>query len=203
MKIALRELCAMITATLEQPRGQTCEHVESDHAQDAGPYRLQIGRTTAGRAVPLRRDPQATGMLRFRHRRKLGDIIYSLPVVRQMGGGVLYLDPTSLDGVQDQAYWRHQFETLIPFLEQQPYLREVRIHQGEAFDVDLDAYLTHDPRDARRSRDDRRQSFHRPGPRSPERILALACRRRPAGDLSDRGPSIAPLSRRRWIIHSS
>jgi hypothetical protein len=30
---------------------------------------------------------------------------------------------------------------LIPFLEQQPYLHEVRIHEGEAFDVDLDAYL--------------------------------------------------------------
>ena len=57
------------------------------------------------------------------------------------GGGILYLDPMSLDGVQDQEYWQRQFETLIPFLEQQPYLSEVRIHHGEAFDVDLDAYL--------------------------------------------------------------
>ena len=80
-------------------------------------------------------------VLRFRHRRKLGDVVYSLPVVRHLGGGIMYLDPMSLDGVQDHAYWRRQFETLIPYLEQQPYLSEVRIHQGEDFDVDLDAYL--------------------------------------------------------------
>jgi 2-polyprenyl-3-methyl-5-hydroxy-6-metoxy-1,4-benzoquinol methylase len=79
--------------------------------------------------------------LRFRHPRKLGDIIYALPVVRHLGGGILYLDPTSLDGTQDQDHWRRQFATLIPFLEQQPYLHAVRIHEGESFDVDLDAYL--------------------------------------------------------------
>ena len=89
------------------------------------------------RVRPTGRD----GKLRFRHRRKLGDIIYSLPVVRHLGGGILYLDPTSLDGTQDQAYWRLRFDDLIPFLEQQPFLHEVRIHEGEAFDVDLDAYL--------------------------------------------------------------
>ena len=49
--------------------------------------------------------------------------------------------PTSLDGTPDQAHWRRQFESLIPFLEQQPYLDEVRVHEGEAFDIDLDAYL--------------------------------------------------------------
>jgi hypothetical protein len=64
-----------------------------------------------------------------------------LPAVRHLGGGVLFLDPTSLDGVQDQAHWKKQFEMLIPYLVQQPYLKEVRIHQGELFDVDLNAYL--------------------------------------------------------------
>jgi spore maturation protein CgeB len=81
------------------------------------------------------------GNLRFRHRRKLGDVIYSLPAMRQLGGGTLYLDPTSLDGAQDRAVWKTRFAGLIPFLEQQAYIREVRIHDGEPFDVDLDAYL--------------------------------------------------------------
>ena len=30
---------------------------------------------------------------------------------------------------------------MIPYLKQQTYLQEVRLHQGEVFDVDLDAYL--------------------------------------------------------------
>jgi hypothetical protein len=58
-----------------------------------------------------------------------------------LGGGILFLDPTSFDGTQDQADWRRHFESLIPLLKQQPYLDEVRIHEGEAFDIDLDAYL--------------------------------------------------------------
>ena len=73
--------------------------------------------------------------LRFRHRRKLGDIIYSLPAIRHLGGGILYLDPTSFYGAPDQACWRRHFETLIPYLEQQPYLRDARIYQGEEFDA--------------------------------------------------------------------
>ena len=111
----VRELCAAISETVDTRK------------ETVSPRPQQNGRPA--RATPLC----------FRHRRKLGDVVYSLPAVRHLGGGILYLDPTSLDGTQDQAYWRWQFEGLIPFLEQQPYLQEVRIHEGEAFDVDLDA----------------------------------------------------------------
>jgi 2-polyprenyl-3-methyl-5-hydroxy-6-metoxy-1,4-benzoquinol methylase len=113
----VRELCAKISETLDRPKS--------------------LGIPRPGTNGPSGRPPP----LRFRHRRKLGDIIYSMPAVRHLGGGILYLDPTSLDGTEDRAYWRQQFETLIPFLEQQPYVQEVSIHEGEAFDVDLDAYL--------------------------------------------------------------
>jgi hypothetical protein len=106
---------------------------QASHGQDA---RATGGSAAGPNGRIARRSP-----LRFRHRRKLGDIVYALPVIRHLGGGILYLDPTSLDGTQDQDHWRRQFATLIPFLEQQPYLHAVRIHEGEAFDVDLDAYL--------------------------------------------------------------
>ena len=134
----VRELCADITSdigkTARSPSRASNGTQSMTKEEPASTGRITAGGFAGERLV-------SRGMLRFRHRRKLGDIIYSLPVVRQMGGGILYLDPTSLDGVQDQAYWRRQFATLIPYLEQQPYLHEVRIHQGEDFDVDLDAYL--------------------------------------------------------------
>jgi hypothetical protein len=117
----VRELCAVIAVTFGKSRGHVSCAANGSRSTAKAVQALPGRMTASG----LRRQPPANrGTLRFRHRRKLGDVIYSLPVVRQMGGGVLYLDPTSLDGVQDQAYWRHQFATLIPYLEQQPCLRE-------------------------------------------------------------------------------
>ena len=117
------ELCSKIAATLDR------DNSGAGLSRDRKPVSPSARRSTD------------TRRLRFRHRRKLGDVIYSLPAMRQLGGGVLYLDPDSLDGTQDQIYWREKFKTLIPFLEQQPYIDEVRIRDQEPFDIDLDAYL--------------------------------------------------------------
>jgi Glycosyl transferases group 1 len=151
----VRELCETIHATMGELKGRVSLGSNGAHAAVNGEPSASINQEEPSTAINQEpslarrvnvRDGSVqrfdvTGSLRFRHRRKLGDIVYSLPALRHLGGGILYLDPTSLDGTQDQAYWRRQFETLIPYLEQQPYLHEVRIHEGEAFDVDLDAYL--------------------------------------------------------------
>jgi len=118
--------------------GQTKVQTSSDILRVAFPGTLEQPRSTESYAADALE--RIGGTLRFWHRRKLGDIIYSLPAIRHLGGGVLYLDPTSFNGAQDQAYWRRLFATLIPYLEQQPYLRDVRIYQGEDFDIDLDVY---------------------------------------------------------------
>jgi GT2 family glycosyltransferase/spore maturation protein CgeB len=149
----VQELAAAILATLPRSGnpGNFARPVVAGEAFEAGatpqsrrpssrPEPIAGPGTVPGRA--RRAGPGAGGpALRFRHRRKLGDVIYALPAVRHLGGGTLYLDPASHDGARDEPYWRRQFESLIPFLRRQPYLKEVRLYEGEDFDVDLDAYL--------------------------------------------------------------
>jgi hypothetical protein len=84
----------------------------------------------------------------FKHSGDLGDITFALPVIRAMGGGVLYLDPegglnsptvkfvnksrTKLDA--------KSIDMLIPILKQQPYVEDVRHWHGEPVDHDLDEF---------------------------------------------------------------
>jgi hypothetical protein len=141
----VRELAAAIRATLPaagraggagRPAG-SADGSEIPPRTGDEPSGLGVARGRSRLPIPeAGRHP-----LRFRHRRKLGDVVYALPVIRHLGGGMLYLDPASHDGARDEADWRRRFESLIPFLRRQPYLREVRLYEGEEFDVDLDAYL--------------------------------------------------------------
>lgn len=74
-------------------------------------------------------------MKSFRHAGKFGDIIYSLPVIRYNGGGVLFIEcgapyispPLTWEGVQ----------ALAPLLKAQPYIEDVREWKGEKCDVNL------------------------------------------------------------------
>ena len=84
----------------------------------------------------------------FKHSGDMGDMIFSLPTVRALGGGILYLDPeggissptvkfvnksrTKLDA--------KSIDLLTPILLQQPYIQEVRHWHGEAVDYDLDQF---------------------------------------------------------------
>jgi len=74
-------------------------------------------------------------MKTFKHSGDLGDIIYSLPTVKALGGGVLYLDPTG--GLSDPlvAWGRRSntslnekvIERLKPLLERQEYIKGVEL----------------------------------------------------------------------------
>jgi len=69
----------------------------------------------------------------FKHRGKLGDIIWSLPFIKAMGGGKLYLQ---FGQYLDEA----GFNFLKPLLEYQPYITEVIKWSGEPVDYDLDRF---------------------------------------------------------------
>jgi hypothetical protein len=70
----------------------------------------------------------------FKHFGKLGDIIFSLPSVERLGGGVIYLNPWPfLDA--------NAVNSIIPLLKNQDYIEDVRIYNGEDVDYDLNSYL--------------------------------------------------------------
>lgn len=88
----------------------------------------------------------------FKHSGDLGDIIFALPAVRALGGGILCLDP---DGgfssplvmkFADRVRTKLNAETiefLKPLLLRQPYVQEVRLWHGEEVDYDLDQFRKH------------------------------------------------------------
>lgn len=75
-------------------------------------------------------------MKTFRHSGDMGDIIYSLPTVRALGGGDLYLSI----GASYTNFRLEQFNFLYPLLMHQPYIHEVFIWYGEPINYDLDAF---------------------------------------------------------------
>ncbi len=87
-------------------------------------------------------------MLRFKHSGKLGDIIWSLPFVRSLGGGILFVaiddHGRNLDehGKPAPGLTMNDFASIQPFLLQQSYLIAVEKFSGEAVDYDLDQFRT-------------------------------------------------------------
>lgn len=81
----------------------------------------------------------------FKHSGDLGDIIYSLPTVKALGGGVLYLDknggrgsldiPTKLDSTG--------IRSVKDLLLLQPYIYDVLEWSGQRVDYDLDLFRDH------------------------------------------------------------
>ncbi|WP_276483574.1 hypothetical protein [Paraflavitalea pollutisoli] len=59
-------------------------------------------------------------MKTFRHGGKLGDLIYALPTIRELGGGILYIPERTPDGVTNM------YSNMKRLLELQPYIKEVR-----------------------------------------------------------------------------
>lgn len=91
-------------------------------------------------------------MKTFKHSGDMGDIIYSLPAIRAVGGGVLYLD---VDGGKDEPiiteqlrpikqdrlrFGEEQFGFLFPLLTAQDYIKDVRVWNGEKVDIDLNQW---------------------------------------------------------------
>ena len=90
-------------------------------------------------------------MKTFKHSGDLGDIIFSLPTIRALGGGVLYLDPEA--GLSSPLVkWADRKKTkltagaiqsLIPVLEQQEYIKGVELWKDQKVDYDLDLFRKH------------------------------------------------------------
>lgn len=59
-------------------------------------------------------------MKTFKHNGKCGDVIFSLPTIEALGGGILYLPESTPDNCP------HLFSNLKELLELQPYIKEVR-----------------------------------------------------------------------------
>jgi hypothetical protein len=81
----------------------------------------------------------------------MGDMIFSLPAMRALGGGILYLDPDGglssplvkfVNKVRTKLDAK-SIDGLAPILVQQPYITEVRHWHGEAVDHDLDDFRKH------------------------------------------------------------
>lgn len=73
-------------------------------------------------------------MATYRHGGKSGDLIYALPSIKQLGGGILCMDvrPTH----QNQGW--PNYDALIPLLEVQHYIDDVIIEHDSKLSVDYD-----------------------------------------------------------------
>lgn len=89
-------------------------------------------------------------MKTFKHSGDLGDIIFSLPTIRALGGGKLYLDPQGGES-SDLVRWMDKTRTklnsksiqsITPLLELQPYIDAVEEWDGQKVDYDLDQFRT-------------------------------------------------------------
>lgn len=79
-------------------------------------------------------------MKTFRHGGKFGDVIFSLPAIRELGGGVLYLPENTPDDCKGL------YSGMKRLLEQQPFISEVREYpsglaygqKAKGIDIDYD-----------------------------------------------------------------
>jgi hypothetical protein len=75
----------------------------------------------------------------FHHSGKLGDIIWSLPLIRHMGGGDLHIEIGVIEnGLPRLTIEGYHF--LKPLLEAQTYVRSVHVYAGGTVDMDLDRF---------------------------------------------------------------
>lgn len=79
----------------------------------------------------------------FLHSGKLGDIIWSLPLIRYLGGGNLYLRINEFDpGANEYKLTQQSAESIVALLEQQPYITGVEIYDNQSIDYNLDLFRT-------------------------------------------------------------
>jgi hypothetical protein len=72
----------------------------------------------------------------FMHSGDIGDIIYSLPTIRALGGGKIFLNPSE----PTHKFNEDSARLLIPLLVAQPYIDDVAIYNGEEIDCDLNKF---------------------------------------------------------------
>lgn len=90
-------------------------------------------------------------MKTFKHSGDLGDIIMSLPTIRALGGGILYLDSSGgfgnpliqTDQGNKTKLNHNSINSIKELLELQPYIKGVKFWKGEKVDYDLDEFRKH------------------------------------------------------------
>lgn len=90
-------------------------------------------------------------MKTFKHSGDLGDVIMSLPTVRALGGGILYLDPKGGEGNplirsdpgNKTKLNKNSILSAKELLEKQDYIKEVKFWNNEKVDYDLDEFRKH------------------------------------------------------------
>lgn len=75
-------------------------------------------------------------MPRFKHSGAIGDVIYSLPTVRGLGGGVMYF-PTGKPSHFWNAFYGDPNPILARLVLAQPYIQGVEAFTGQEIDYDL------------------------------------------------------------------
>lgn len=77
--------------------------------------------------------------LSFKHSGDLGDILFSLPTIKALGGGSLYLSQSET-GFTREPMTETRAGFLAPLLACQPFLSKVEIYRGQAVAYDLDYF---------------------------------------------------------------
>lgn len=76
--------------------------------------------------IPLASSIPASNRSTFYHSGDLGDVIYSLPTIRELGGGDLHLGPDNRTNMQTRAKMTlEHMRNIAPLLELQPYIATV------------------------------------------------------------------------------
>jgi len=91
-------------------------------------------------------------MTAYSHSGNLGDIIWSLPVIKHLGAGELNLIPGNIPNAirkynngpvfpeYENRLSQKDFSMIAPLLEAQPYITDLTFEKEKAFDYDLDLF---------------------------------------------------------------
>lgn len=81
-------------------------------------------------------------MKTFKHSGNLGDIIAALPVIKVLGGGVLYLSTKAIDNqTWGRSFMTERYiEQIKPLLERQDYITSIKVWNNEDYNYDLDSW---------------------------------------------------------------
>jgi hypothetical protein len=83
-------------------------------------------------------NPSERGMNSFTHAGEYGDLCYSLPTVKALGGGVIYL--SLLNGVTRCTMTKQDRDWLAPLFESQPYIKGLKMYSGQAIAYNLNYF---------------------------------------------------------------
>ena len=99
-----------------------------------------LGEAEASIEVVLRRfELENRRPMTFKHSGARGDIIYSLPTIKQLGGGKLYVNRKSNNFFGHQVDDK-EMQGISELLQTQSYISEVDDWSGQEVDVDLDEF---------------------------------------------------------------